>query len=274
MNKTNPKTNEKEYLSREEECRYIAIVQGKTNASEQEIEDAWTMLYRSLIHYLEKLASEYADPFTNNVVDYDDFLSEAKNGFLIAVKNFDPSRGCRLSTFTDFWAKQAMQRGSERFAHSASASSGDRAKFRKGWRLHKEGCSNAEINEQCGFKWDDYEGMSFYRSMQDTIYADDGSAIEFGDGIADTNAVTAEQIEAKIDQENTLAGLKNVLDQLPEEKRLPIMARCGFNGRVYTFDELRVFYGVKTASAAKKRYERDCAEVRAAVSYMNLPLAG
>ena len=77
MNKTNPKTNEKEYLGREEECRYIEIAQGKTNASGQEVEDAWNMLYRSLIHYLEKLASEYADPFTNNVVDYDDFLSEA-----------------------------------------------------------------------------------------------------------------------------------------------------------------------------------------------------
>ena len=276
MNKTNPKTNKKEYLSPEEECRYIAIVQGKTNASEQEIEDAWNMLYRSLIHYLEKLASEYAAPFTNNVVDYDDFLSEAKNGFLTAVKNFDPSRGCRLSTFADSWAKQAMQRGSERFAHSGSASSGDRAKFRKGRRLHKEGCSNAEISERCGFKWDEYEGMSFYRSMQDTIYADDGSTIEFGDGIADPNAVTAEQIEAKIDQEETLRKVYALLRTMDPKDVLLTVSDCGYFEKDPTLAELCGIAGLETPSGVKKKRDRIRAELRSSVyrSYNNLPLAG
>ena len=276
MNKTNPKTNEKEYLDREEELRYIEIAQGKTNASEQEIEDAWNMLYRSLIHYLEKLASDYADPFTNNVVDYDDFLSEAKNGFLTAVKNFDPSRGCRLSTFADSWAKQAMQRGSERFAHSASASSGDRAKFRKGWRLYKEGYSNAEISEQCGFKWGDYEGMSFYRSMQDTIYADDGSAIEFGDGIADPNAVTAEQIEAKIDQEETLRKVYALLRTMDPKDVLLTVSDCGYFEKDPTLAELCGIAGLETPSGVKKKRDRIRAEIRSNIyrSYNNLPLAG
>ena len=275
MNKTNPKTNEKEYLSREEELRYIEIAKGKTNASVQEIKEAKGILFANIKDFIQPRAADHAWKFTNNVVDEDDFMSDAYLGFEKALENFDPAQGNKLLTYAISAIDQEMHRDSMRTAYSVSVSSGDCSKYCKGLKLQAQGLNDDEISEKTGIKWGKCKNMGFYRSLQDPLYvSDDGGIIEVGDTIADQSVETAEEIGDRIDNEATLAGLKNILDQLPEEKRLPIMARCGFNGRVYTFDELRVFYGVKTASAAKKRYERDCADVLKAFSYMNLPLAG
>ncbi len=274
MNKTNSSTHKNMYLSLEEQNRYIAIAQGKTNAGDREIREAKGVLVENNRGFITACAKNFARMFTNNVVDADDFLSDACLGFLKAVEKFDPARGFTLLTYAKPWIYQAMQRGSEPFAYCTSSSIGDRAKFRMGLKYQAQGFTRDEISELLGVDWAELQNMGRGCSLQEPCGLDDGSGMEIGDAIADTSNETAEEIGDRIDQEETLAGLKNILDQLPEEKRLPIMARCGFNGRVYTFDELRVFYGVKTASAAKKRYERDCADVLKAFSYMNLPLAG
>ena len=274
MNKTNSNTHKNMYLSREEQNRYIAIAQGKTNAGTQEIEDAWKILFENNKGYIRACALKFSRKFTNNVVDADDFQAYAEYGFMTTVKKFDPARGFTLLTYAKPWIFQAMQRGSEPFAYCTSSSIGDRAKFRMGLKYQAQGFTRDEISELLGVDWAELQNMGRGCSLQEPCGLDDGSGMEIGDAIADTSNETAEEIGDRIDQEETLAGLKNILGQLPEEKRLPIMARCGFNGRAYTFDELRVFYGVKTASAAKKRYERDCADVLKAFSYMNLPLAG
>ena len=274
MNKTNSSTHKNMYLSLEEQNRYIAIAQGKTNAGDREIREAKGVLVENNRGFITACAKNFARMFTNNVVDADDFLSDACLGFLKAVEKFDPARGFTLLTYAKPWIYQAMQRGSEPFAYCTSSSIGDRAKFRMGLKYQAQGFTRDEISELLGVDWAELQNMGRGCSLQEPCGLDDGSGMEIGDAIADTSNETAEEIGDRIDQEETLAGLKNILGQLPEEKRLPIMARCGFNGRVYTFDELRVFYGVKTASAAKKRYERDCADVLKAFSYMNLPLAG
>ena len=98
--------------------------------------------------------------------------------------------------------------------------------------------------------------------------------MEIGDAIADTSNETAEEIGDRIDYEAQLEAVRNALSNLSEEKVRLIQAGYGIGMRKHTLAELCEPAGVKTPSAVKKQLARAIAEVRAAVSYMNLPLAG
>ncbi len=275
MNKTNPKTGNNKYLSREEQNRYIAIAQGKTNAGGREISEAKGILFENNRGFITACAMKFARAFTNNVVDADDFLSDAYLGFQTAVEKFDPARGLTLLTCAKPWIYQAMQRGSERFAYCTSASSGDRAKFRKGLKLQEQGFTRDEISELVGVNWAELENMGRGRSLQDPCYWDDDSGMEFGDAIADTSNETAEEIGDRIDNEAMLEAIRKALPNLSKENKRLIQAYYGIGMEKHTLAELCEPAGVKTPSAVKKKVDRCIAEVRvAAFSYMNLPLAG
>ena len=276
MNKTNSSTHKNMYLSLEEQNRYIAIAQGKTNAGDREIREAKGILFENNRGFITACAVEFARVFTNNVVDKDDFLSDAYLGFQNAVEKFDPAFGCALLTYAKRWIYQAMQRGSERFAYCTSSSSGDRAKFRKGLRLQEQGLTRDEISGEIGVDWAELENMGRGRSLQESYYWDyDSDSMELGDGIADPANETAEEIDARLDYESRLESIRKALPNLSKENAWLIQAYYGIGMRKHTLAELCEPAGVKTPSAVKKQIDRAIAEIRVtAVSYMNLPLAG
>ena len=277
MNKTNPKTNEKEYLSREEELRYIEIAQGKTNASVQEIKEAKDILFANIKDFIQPRVADHAWKFTNNVVDEDDFMSDAYLGFDKALKKFDPARGNRLLTYAISAIDQEMHRDSMRTAYSVSVSSSDCSKHCKGLKLQAQGLPDNEISEHIGCDWGGIKNMSYSCSLQDSLYAgDDGDIIEVGDAVADTNAVTAEQIEAKIDQEETLRKVYALLRTMDPKDVLLTVSDCGYFENDPTLAELCGIAGLETPSGVKKKRDRIRAEIRSSVyrSYNNLPLAG
>ena len=275
MNKTNSSTHKNMYPSLEEQNRYIAIAQGKTNAGDREIREAKGVLVENNRGFITACAKNFARMFTNNVVDADDFLSDACLGFLKAVEKFDPARGFTLLTYAKPWIYQAMQRGSEPFAYCTSSSIGDRAKFRMGLKYQAQGFTRDEISELLGVNWAELQNMGRGCSLQEPCGLDDGrDSMEIGDGIADTSNETAEEIGDRIDYEAQLEAVRNALSNLSEEKVRLIQACYGIGMRKHTLAELCEPAGVKTPSAVKKQLARAIAEVRAAVSYMNLPLAG
>ena len=275
MNKTNSNTHKNMYLSREEQNRYIAIAQGKTNAGTQEIEDAWKILFENNKGYIRACALKFSRKFTNNVVDADDFQAYAEYGFMTTVKKFDPARGFTLLTYAKPWIFQAMQRGSEPFAYCTSSSIGDRAKFRMGLKYQAQGFTRDEISELLGVDWAELQNMGRGCSLQEPCGLDDGSGMEIGDAIADTSNETAEEIGDRIDYEAQLEAVRNALSNMSEEKVRLIQACYGIGMRKHTLAELCEPAGVKTPSAVKKQIDRAIAEIRVtAVSYMNLPLAG
>ena len=277
MNKTNPKTNEKEYLSREEELRYIEIAQGKTNASVQEIKEAKDILFANIKDFIQLRVADHAWKFTNNVVDEDDFMSDAYLGFDKALKNFDPAQGTKLLTYAIYAIDQEMHRDSMRTAYSVSVSSSDCSKYCKGLKLQAQGLPDNEISAKTGIKWGERKNMGCTRSLQDPLYAgDDGSIIEFGDTIADPNAETAEEICDKIDEAEKLEKVYARLRTMDPKDVLLTVSDCGYLENDPTLAELCGIAGLETPSGVKKKRDRIRAELRSSVyrSYNNLPLAG
>lgn len=69
-------------------------------------EEARDLLIRSNLRLVVKLAHEY----TAYGMPLADLISEGNIGLMKAVEKFDPTRGCRLSTYSALWIKQSMRR--------------------------------------------------------------------------------------------------------------------------------------------------------------------
>ena len=99
----------------------------------------------------------------------------------------------------------------------------------------------------------------------------DGGDDEFGDVLPDSRAMTAEQIEDKIENENRLLRLNKALDALSDDERTLLKGRMGFFGDQQT---LKSFVGTAAKSVSGVQKKQIAAENHLRELYFSLPLAG
>ena len=100
--------------------------------------------------------------------------------------------------------------------------------------------------------------------------AKDGSDEEFGDILPDSRAVTAEQIEDRIENENRLVRLNKALEALSDDERLLLKGRMGFFGEQQT---LKSFVGTAAKSVSGVQKKQIAAVNHLRELYFSLPLA-
>lgn len=133
-------------LNAEEEARLIALAQQGDTAAEQRLVSA----NGGLCH---RLARRYA----TSHLPYDDAFSEAALGLLVAIRRFDPSKGCRLSTIAVSWMVQHLNRALDNQTRQIRLPSHvidkqakiERAELRLLQRLGRHG-DESEVAEEAG----------------------------------------------------------------------------------------------------------------------------
>ena len=110
---------------------------------------------------------------------------------------------------------------------------------------------------------------SLSRSLQDPVNTDDPD-LELGDTIADAQALTAEEIEERIDREEMLKKLRIAFSALPENERSLLLGRMGFGGEQVP---MRAFVGTVAGSICGVQKKQIAAEKHLRELYFSLPMA-
>ena len=92
-------------ISKEETLRLIAHAQAGNSAAEDLLCRANDPLVRSVAAKLY--------PRAKGKLDFEDVLQHGRLGLLVAIRRYDPTRGCQLSTLAVLWIRQAISRAIE-----------------------------------------------------------------------------------------------------------------------------------------------------------------
>ena len=196
------------------------------------------------------------------VNDLEDYQQTALKVICTCARTFDWNKGFRFGTLAHNCLKHEMLR--------------ENAKTCYALRIPEESLmqlSTVKQNPETSVCKDSDKliaACSSYISLQSPL-GKEGSEEEFGDILPDTRALTAEQIEEKIDEENNRLRLAKALEAMSEDERNILKGRMGYFGEPQL---LKSFVGTaaKSISGVQKKQETALKHLREL--YFSLPLAG
>lgn len=218
-------------LSYEEECYYSELVH-----SSEEYERLYAQ--NKLAEANEGLVKHIAARYMNRGVSFEDLVGYGREGLVIAINRFEPSRGCRFSTFAGRWIEHSIQTGIEqtggairvpksvRDAAATIMSYSDSFASEYGYEPTSEELASTY---NIGYSASEIDNIrtSFYGvDSLDDSYDDDSSEC-FGDHYAD------ESEESPVDFCNRMEDyekLYDALDKLPEREKFVLFHIRGLAG--------------------------------------------
>lgn len=204
----------------------------------------------------------------------EDYVQTALRVICEAAHTFDWRRGCRFSTWVHQQLKQEMIRENALMSYAIRIPEDNLCRISSlKHNAEEQGIgaaakalgmtrSNAEKLLQAG---------NVSKSLQDPINGEDPDT-ELGDILADATAITAEEIEEKIDAEADLKKIWSVYPRIPQKEQMVIWGRMGFgSGTPVRLKDLvgvcaESLSGVQKRELAAKKHLRELAD--------RLPLAG
>ncbi len=202
------------------------------------------------------------------VNELEDYQQTAMKVICTCARTFDWKKGYRFGTFAHNCLKHEMLRENARSCYAL--------------RVPEEGlvqlnaakqASGSEDGKEAAAERSDSDKLvaacSSYLSLQAPI-GKDGSDTELGDLFQDTDAETAEQIEDRIDFENSVKQLYKALDSLSEDEKYILKGRFGFFGEDI---RLKSFVGTAAKSISGAQKKQDAAVRHLREIYESLPLA-
>ena len=228
----------------------------------EEGEIAFGQLVEANVPRAMKFAYETWQKNKFGVNDLEDYQQTALKVICTCARTFDWNKGFRFGTLAHNCLKHEMLR--------------ENAKTCYALRIPEESLmqlSTVKQNPETSVCKDSDKliaACSSYISLQAPL-GKDGSEEEFGDILPDTRAVTAEQIEDRIENENRLLRLNKALEALSDDERLLLKGRMGFFGEQQT---LKSFVGTAAKSVSGVQKKQIAAVNHLRELYFSLPLAG
>jgi len=220
---------------------------------------ARTLLIEKNLRLVVSVARRYRDMG----LPFEDLIQEGNLGLMKAADRFDPEMGYRFSTYAIWWIRQAILRAVLDKGRAIRLSAYAQEKARKVVRTRNELSAQLErepIYEEVAHKlgWTVKEvryvesGMSDLTSLNQPVSSDAGST-EVGELVEDQGA---SDVPGEVLREMETAGLRELVEQLPERQRYVLIRRYGLDERdAATLSELSDHLSI--SSGRVRQLQRD-----------------
>ena len=235
-------------LTFEEELKYGRIIQSKKGSKSKKDKEAVANAIKLLAGANLRLVVKAASNYRNSYHDIEELTFEGNQGLLIAAERYDPSRGCRFSTYATWWIQQSIRL-------AVNNNHTIRTPVRRAALIAKiQGAQSfdpdadeqdtARLSKETGFS--ELEIRKLLRNRTQLLPLD--APIPDSDGCSTLqSAIPSNELSADVhmDAKETIQLLERLLDKLPPKHQEVIQLRFGLKGHTAcTLDEISSRMGV------------------------------
>ena len=254
--------------------RLVTAIQAKAAAG-QSAEAEETELFERNRGLVIHAAQKYEKLF-NHTLGLDDLVNSGSIGLMTAARSYDPTKGAKFSTYATYWIRDSILKEIYNTGFNIRVSNHQFERImkvqaiRKRYDLeHLEGDAMIDaIVRDSGFSREEVERclqldqeVLRQTSLNTKVGSEDGDATELGD-----IAVSPDNVEDQVLDEQQIQELYDSLDQLSEDERNTLVLRYGlFNGKRHTLREIAELYHV-SPEAIRQREQHAIKTIRNAMS--------
>ena len=254
--------------------RLVSTIQAKAaaGASAQAEETELFERNRGLVMH----AAQKYEKLFNHTLGLDDLVSSGSIGLMTAARNYDPTKGAKFSTYATYWIRDSILKEIYNSGFNIRVSNHQFERIMKVQAIkkrydleHLEGDAMIDaIVRDSGFRREEVERclqldqeVLRQTSLNTKVGSEDGDATELGD-----IAVSPDNVEDQVLDEQQIQELYDSLDQLSEDERNTLVLRYGlFNGKRHTLREIAELYHV-SPEAIRQREQHAIKTIRNAMS--------
>ena len=253
--------------------RLVSAIQAKAaaGASAQAEETELFERNRGLVMH----AAQKYEKLFNHTLGLDDLVSSGSIGLMTAARNYDPTKGAKFSTYATYWIRDSILKEIYNSGFNIRVSNHQFERIMKVQAIkkrydleHLEGDAMIDaIVRDSGFSREEVarclqldQEVLRQTSLNTKIGSEDGDATELGD-----IAVSPDNVEDQVLDEQQIQELYDSLDQLSEDERNTLVLRYGlFNGKRHTLREIAELYHV-SPEAIRQREQHAIKTIRSAM---------
>ena len=258
----------------QQNLRLVTAIQAKAAAG-QSAEAEETELFERNRGLVIHAAQKYEKLF-NHTLGLDDLVNSGSIGLMTAAPSYDPTKGAKFSTYATYWIRDSILKEIYNTGFNIRVSNHQFERImkvqaiRKRYDLeHLEGDAMIDaIVRDSGLSREEVERclqldqeVLRQTSLNTKVGNDDGEATELGD-----IAVSPDNVEDQVLDEQQIQELYDSLDQLSEDERNTLVLRYGlFNGKRHTLREIAELYHV-SPEAIRQREQHAIKTIRNAMN--------
>ncbi|MDO5833605.1 MAG: sigma-70 family RNA polymerase sigma factor [Lachnospiraceae bacterium] len=254
----------------QQNLRLVSAIQAKATAGQSaEVEE--TELFEQNRGLVIHAAQKYEKLF-NHTLGLDDLVNSGSIGLMTAARSYDPTKGAKFSTYATYWIRDSILKEIYNTGFNIRVSNHQFERIMKVQAIkkrydleHLEGDAMIDaIVRDSGFSREEVERclqldqeVLRQTSLNTKVGSEDGDATELGD-----IAVSPDNVEDQVLDEQQIQELYDSLDQLSEEERNTLVLRYGlFNGKRHTLREIAELYHV-SPEAIRQREQHAIKTIR------------
>lgn len=254
----------------QQNLRLVSEIQAKAAAG-QSAQAEETELFERNRGLVIHAAQKYEKLF-NHTLGLDDLVNSGSIGLMTAARSYDPAKGAKFSTYATYWIRDSILKEIYNTGFNIRVSNHQFERImkvqaiRKRYDLeHLEGDAMIDaIVRDSGFSREEVERclqldqeVLRQTSLNTKVGSEDGDATELGD-----IAVSPDNVEDQVLDEQQIQELYDSLDQLSEDERNTLVLRYGlFNGKRHTLREIAELYHV-SPEAIRQREQHAIKAIR------------